>query len=217
MPCLTIKQFWLTLGLFYFATVAASAKKPRVTVNFFDYRGFSSTPVPGYPKEALDKDWGGIGLFQLYFDNGGSVTKVELMISTDHQLLDQAAIAELNQWKCQPDALSSAMIAVSFKTNKSDEALDLRKDPDGTKRRNMVAAPHPDYPLAARRLRATGRGLFMLHFRPDGICDKAVPIEWMGYYGGIFGRECVSTFLRWRCVPGVYTVVYVPISFTMNQ
>ena len=210
------KEFWLILGLLVFVTVPVFAKKPTVTVNLFDYRGFSSTPVPGYPKQALDKNWGGIGLFQLNFDHGGSVTKVEMMISTDHQLLDQAAMAELNQWKCQPHALSSAVISVSFKANRSHEALDLREDPGGKKKRNMVFAPHPNYPLAARRLRATGKGLFMLHFRPDGGCDKAVPIEWMGSYGGIFGSECVSTFLNWRCFPGVYTVVIVPISFTMN-
>jgi TonB family protein len=210
------KAFWMILGFLAFVAGPALAMKPTVTVNLYDYRGFTNTPVPGYPKEALDRNWAGSGLFQLHFDRAGSVTEVEVMISTDHQLLDQAAVSELNQWKCRPHALGSAMITMGFKTNKSDEPLDLRKNPEAKKKPNFLSAPHPNYPLAARRLRMTGRGLFMLHFRPDGSCDKVVPIEWIGAGGGILGRECVSTFLRWRCIPGAYKKIIIPISFTIS-
>ena len=206
----------MVLGFLVFVAASALAIKPTVTANLYDYKGFTNTPVPDYPKAALDKNWGGTGLFQLHFDHGGSVTKVEVMMSTDYQLLDQKAVAKLNQWKCQPHALSSAVITVGFKTNKSDEPLDLRKNPDAEEKGRFLSAPHPHYPLAARRLRMTGRGLFMLHFRPDGSCDKVVPIEWIGSGGGIIGRECVSTFLRWRCMPGAYHKITVPIRFTIN-
>jgi hypothetical protein len=195
---------------------SAAARTPTVQVNLNNYQGFINTPVPAYPKEALEKNWGGAGLFQLYFDKAGSVKKVEVMISTDNQLLDHTAVGELNQWKCHPGAVSSAMITMIFRTHKSDKPVDLGKDPGEKNKGNFLSAPHPLYPLAARRLGLAGCGLFMLHFQDDGKCDKAVPVYWIGRAGEILAHECVSTFLNWRCVPGKYHLILVPISFTLN-
>jgi TonB family protein len=204
----------ILLALLVGSEVRASttARKPTVIVNLNDNKGLTSTPVPGYPKEALKNGWSGIGLFQLHFAADGSVSEVETLISTDHQLLDETARTALAQWRCQPHAHRAAMITMSFRAKKADEPVSLKNESEG--KANFVFAAHPSYPLEARRLRVIGAGIFMLHFRLDGIADKVVPIRSTG--SPILDRECISTFLRWRCVPGAIRAAYVPINFTMN-
>ncbi len=168
--------------------------------------------MPSYPEEARKNGWGGVGVFRLHFKGDGVVGRVDVLISTEHQLLDETAKTTLAQWQCQPRALGVATITMTFRTNKSEKVVALKSESEA-KQRNLVYAPRVFYPYEARRQRVAGSGIFMLHFRPDGTVDKVVPVRSTG--SPLLDGECLSTFSRWRCHPGVYTVVQVPIAFTL--
>jgi TonB family protein len=78
---------------------------------------------------------------------------------------------------------------------------------------NLISAPHPAYPYEARRFRLTGSGKFLLKFDSDGNVTDVIAAQSTG--SKILDRSSISTLLRWRCQPGAYTQVYVPVTFTL--
>ncbi len=81
-------------------------------------------------------------------------------------------------------------------------------------RANLTSAPRPVYPYEARRSHATGSGRFMLHFDSSGSVTDVDVTQSTG--NAILDQTSVSTFRRWRCKPGAYTKVNVPITYTMS-
>ncbi len=80
---------------------------------------------------------------------------------------------------------------------------------------NLTSAPRPTYPYEARRARQTGSGKFLLHF--DGSGGAVTDVDVVQSTGSaILDQTSSSTFRRWRCRPGAYTKVYVPITYTME-
>ncbi len=197
------------LLMFAFAALGSPslAAKPLVIVNLNDNNGLTTTPVPAYPEEAARQGWGGVGLFKLQFGKDGAVDDVIVLISIDHELLDRAATTSLAKWRCQPGALRTANITMSFRAKKSDGAISVALD--GEKPRNLILAPTPPFPNEARRTRFTGSGVFMLHFRPDGSVDKVFPARSTG--NDAIDADCALSLSKWHCRPGAYTAIFVPI------
>lgn len=81
-------------------------------------------------------------------------------------------------------------------------------------RANLTSAPRPPYPYEARRAHATGSGKFLLHFDSGGSVTDVDVTQSTG--NAILDQVSVNTFRRWRCKPGAYSKVYVPITFTMQ-
>jgi periplasmic protein TonB len=79
---------------------------------------------------------------------------------------------------------------------------------------NLTSAPRPTYPYEARRARQTGSGKFLLHFDSSGSVTDVDVVQSTG--SAILDQTSSSTFRRWRCRPGAYTKVYVPITYTME-
>ena len=204
----------LILAIVAFASLspASLSAKPQVIVNLNDNNGLTTTPVPAYPEEAARQEWGGVGLFKLQFGKDGTVGGVTVLISTDYELLDRAAKSSLAKWRCQAGALRTANITISFRARKSDEAVLVA--PDGKKPGNLAAAPAIPYPNEARRMRFTGSGVFMLHFRPDGSVDKVFPARSTG--NDAIDAECALTLSKWHCHPGAYTAIFVPVTLTAS-
>ena len=194
---------------------AVKDTKPKVIVNLNDNNGLTTTPVPTYPEEAARQGWGGVGLFKLQFSNDGSVGGVAVLISTEHEVLDRAAKASLAKWRCQPGALQTANITISFRASKSQEAVVVDPDSNGTKPNDLTVFSNIPYPYAARRLNFSGSGVFMLHFRPDGSVDKAFPARSTG--NAAVDAECALSFSKWRCRPGAYRAIFVPITLTSRR
>ena len=78
---------------------------------------------------------------------------------------------------------------------------------------NMPVHPAPTYPFEARRQRWVGRGLFVMRFHPDGSVKQVVALKSTDH--AVLDQECIRTFSRWHCLPGVYTCAYIPISFSL--
>jgi periplasmic protein TonB len=78
---------------------------------------------------------------------------------------------------------------------------------------NMLSAPRPAYPYEARRSHIVGSGKFLIHFDSSGNATDVEVTQSTG--NAILDQVTTSTFRRWRCKPGIYSKVYVPITFTM--
>ena len=175
-------------------------------------KGLTAAPVPKYPAEAATKGWGGLGVFELHFRPDGTVRDVVTVLTTEHQLLDDSARDSLLQWRCQPRALRSARMTMSF----SVEHLPVTLSPLGKEvLKNMPDHPLPTYPFEARRQWRTGGGLFVMRFRADGSVEKVVALKSTGH--ALLDEETTRTLQRWRCLPGVYVTAYIPISFTIER
>ena len=81
-------------------------------------------------------------------------------------------------------------------------------------RSNWDSAPHPSYPYEARRTHATGSGKFLLTFDDNGNATGVSATQSTG--SPILDQTSINTFMRWRCKPGAYHKVMVPITYTLE-
>jgi TonB family protein len=81
------------------AETAPPATGPRVIMDLKKVKGLYYSPAPEYPKEAIEKHWGGSGLYEVQFRRDGRVWVVYVTLSTGHKILDDAVVATLHQWR----------------------------------------------------------------------------------------------------------------------
>lgn len=81
-------------------------------------------------------------------------------------------------------------------------------------RARMTFSPHPSYPFEARRARQTDSGKFLLRFDDNGNVTEVGLIESTG--SPILDQVAMRTLRQWRCQPGAYESVYVPVTFTLH-
>src|SRR5438132_3653171 len=74
-------------------------------------------PAPRYPAEARHSRGAGqsSGSFRVLFDTNGNAVAVQTMRSTGNQLLDQAAVAALQEWRSEPGREWSLVVPITFK------------------------------------------------------------------------------------------------------
>jgi TonB family protein len=79
-----------------------------------------SSPQPVYPLAARKQHWTGAGDFACHISPDGTVASVDVLRSTGHQVLDQAAITALQHWRFQPGKVESRLnIPIDFRMNGS--------------------------------------------------------------------------------------------------
>jgi len=78
---------------------------------------------------------------------------------------------------------------------------------------NWLAAPHPEWPsYPGSKKHPHGHGLYRIHF--DAHTGRATSVETVqSSRSNILDHDAITTFMRWRCKPGAYTKVTVPISW----
>ena len=64
--------------------------------------GYLDNPAPAYPERARSRGQEGTVLVRASVDNTGAPTKVELQKTSGYQLLDDAAIRAVRQWRFKP-------------------------------------------------------------------------------------------------------------------
>ena len=72
------------------------------------------TPQPSYPDEARKNAAEGRGIFRLLVDPGGDIRAVQVLQSTGHRVLDQAAVAGLKEWRFVPGKVNEYVVPVTF-------------------------------------------------------------------------------------------------------
>jgi TonB family protein len=83
-----------------------------------------------------------------------------------------------------------------------------------TSQSNMIFSPHPAYPFEARKTKQTGSGKFLLRFNSNGDVTEVLAVQSTG--SAVLDETSLSALRQWRCKPGVYDKVYVPITFTLQ-
>jgi len=78
----------------------------------------------------------------------------------------------------------------------------------------MIFSPHPAYPFEARKAKQTGSGKFLLRFDSNGDVTEVIAFQSTG--SAVLDQVSLSALRQWRCKPGVYEKVYVPITFTLQ-
>jgi TonB family protein len=76
-------------------------------------------PRPEYPLAARKRHWTGAGIFACNIRPDGTVASVDVLRSTGHQILDQAAITAFRQWRFQPGDMKLVKIPLDFWMNGS--------------------------------------------------------------------------------------------------
>ena len=77
-------------------------------------------PRPEYPLAARKRHWTGAGIFACNVRPDGTVASVDVLRSTGHEMLDQAAITAFRQWRFQPrDKFKLVRIPMNFWMNGS--------------------------------------------------------------------------------------------------
>ena len=77
-------------------------------------------PRPEYPLIARKCHWTGSGVFACHIRLDGTVASVDVLRSTGHQMLDQAALTAFRQWRFPPeDKMKLVRIPINFWMNGS--------------------------------------------------------------------------------------------------
>src|SRR4030095_8904349 len=99
-----------------FVTTSLVATTPRVTYAPYGQvlTMFWKKYLPVYPVEAQRKRMQGGGVFRMYIDENAVVTKVGVMKSTGHKILDISAAAGLSRWGAKPGGRREVDMPVQF-------------------------------------------------------------------------------------------------------
>jgi TonB family protein len=81
-------------------------------------------------------------------------------------------------------------------------------------RNSFTSSPHPVYPYEAKRAHQTGSGAFIITFDDSGNVTEVSAAPSTG--SPILDQTTINTFHRWRCKPGAFHKVKVPITYTLE-
>ncbi|MGD0962032.1 MAG: energy transducer TonB, partial [Methylomonas sp.] len=112
-------------------TAAANKQPATATEQTMDvYSGIKpqSTPKPKYPAVAKNRGWEGVVKLKIYVSAQGLVDKVEIVSSSGHEMLDEAAMEEIKTtWRFAPakrgdtPIADSTQIPIRFRLDDSDQ------------------------------------------------------------------------------------------------
>lgn len=99
-----------------FAATSAGAPLPKITyaTSAEMLAMFPKKYAPTYPYEARRAGLQGTGVFRMYIDQNGVVTRIGVMKSTGHEVLDLAASAGLVRWRAKPGRRRELDMPVTF-------------------------------------------------------------------------------------------------------
>lgn len=75
------------------------------------YIGYLSNPKPNYPGIARSRHWEGLVLLRVYVTPNGQAAKVNVARSSGHDVLDDAALAAVRNWRFVPGKRGDMPIA----------------------------------------------------------------------------------------------------------
>lgn len=170
-------------------------------------RDFIRATPPEYPELARYRHLEGRGRFQGFVDQEtGAITKVVIVKSTGHKLLDDAAIGAIRHWRAKPHTLETFYIPLVFKMG------GWIGDQLQAARAHTTYAPAPVVPLGLAAYGYHSGGHYRLTVDPKtGVVTDVKVVERSRAI--TFDQACLRTFRQWRFVPHTVTTVVVPASF----
>ena len=100
-----------------FVTVPLCCAEPRVTYSPVQdvMSMFTNVYTCEYPLEARRRRMEGSGRFRMYIDEQGVVTKIGILKSTGHRMLDINACNALSHWRAKPGRRREVDMPMAFK------------------------------------------------------------------------------------------------------
>jgi TonB family protein len=102
----------LISGIFFSVITSGNAKAPDAGHAKHDVALYA--PPPKYPFAARARHLTGSGVFSCNVRPDGTVASVDVLKSTGHESLDDAAIAAFRRWKFKPGQLHVIRIPMAF-------------------------------------------------------------------------------------------------------
>ncbi len=191
------------------------------------------TPKPEYPAAALQRGLAGNGTVLMSVDRkSGRVTAVQVLQTTGHKILDEAAIQSFRQWRFKPGEAAKVKMPISFTLpprgplphirgggfggvpNHAIQSLLAGTTPQGKMlsanevKPLMLHAPSPPARLGVMGYTNLRIGVFLLKVRADGSVSQIEVLQSTG--AAIADSEVKNTFRKWRFRPGSLAEVRVP-------
>jgi TonB family protein len=85
-------------------------------------------PRPTYPDLARRQRLEGSGIAQIHINPDGSVASVDMLKSTDHKILDDAAIHGFLGWRFRPHSVNVVRVAIQYRMRLSSVRWGSRAD-----------------------------------------------------------------------------------------
>jgi TonB family protein len=189
-----------------------------------DHRAVLMSGVrPEYPYEARKRRITGSGVVVMHIDRAtGNVTSCEMAPGTGNEMLDEAAMSAMRQWRFKPGPVM-AKCPITFtisgqenqiitdyhvKEKSMDEAL-ARFLGKGT----VDNGPVPAYPRSIPWTNKQGKGVYEIHVRKDGTVAEVKILKRSS--DGVFDRTAVETLRKWRLRRGPL-ILELPLAFRLT-
>jgi TonB family protein len=169
-------------------------------------------PRPEYPYEARSKHMTGRGIVVVNIDpSTGNVTSAQLLRSTGHEILDDAALDAFRKWRFKPGSVHKVKIPINYTMQGFREWA--RAKGHSLWLQNATYWFLPEYPHGARAEGLTGKGVAVVKVDPAiGYVTSA----WMQKSTGqaVLDNAALQAFRWWRFKPRSITTLEIPIQFT---
>lgn len=202
-------------------TATSTLNDPRVTVDMRTLGRPENAPLPAYPKEARLHSWGGLAIYEIHCKFDGTVGDVFVRLSTGHPILDEAGKAALAHWRWHGGRFRLFAVPMTFAPGRPPahpapaRAREEPKERETADEIGLTYAPRPPYPEKARKQHMAGKGIFELRFNPDGAVSSVIVLQSTGH--DRLDEDCTKTLAKWRCRPGLYSKMRVPIIFSIDS
>jgi TonB family protein len=85
-------------------------------------------PRPEYPQLAKKQHLEGVGIAEIHINSDGSVASVNMLRSTSHKILDEAAMHAFLGWRFRPNSLKVVRVPIQYKMRLSSVRWGSRAD-----------------------------------------------------------------------------------------
>src|SRR5882724_3543081 len=178
---------------------------------------------PEYPYEARRRRITGSGVVLMHIDHAtGNVTSCEMALSTGNEMLDEAAMSAMRQWRFKPGPVMAKCpitFTMSGQGNQVFTEYQVKEKPMGDALAAFLGkgavekGPIPAYPRSVPWTTKQGTGRYELHVRKDGRVSEVRVLKRSG--DDIFDRTTVETLRQWRFRRGPL-ILELPLSFALT-
>jgi TonB family protein len=178
---------------------------------------------PEYPFEARKRRITGSGVVVMHIDRAtGNVTSCEMAPSTGDEMLDEAAMFAMRQWRFKPGPVR-AKCPITFTMSGQGEQVFTEYHVKEKSMDDALAGflgkgtvdkgPVPAYPRSIPWTNKQGKGVFEIHVRRDGTVSEVKILKRSG--DEIFDRTAVDTLRQWRLRRGPL-ILELPLAFRLT-
>jgi TonB family protein len=151
------------------------------------------------------------------------VKEAKMAISTDYELLDNAALNAFRIWRFRPGSPAKVRIPVTFLMSMGDRVvvtLNVRRIKDVDEvlapflgKGTVLHAPQPTYPVRPPWTDKQGKGIYEMHVGRDGKVEDVRMLKTSG--DSTFDSITISTLRKWRLRKGPL-IVELPLAFRLT-